>query len=170
MQNRSHTITVDLQVPEGGADGVLVAHGGATSGYVLYVKDGNPVYHYNIGGIHRWTIAGTQKLPSGAVTLRFEFAYDGGGLGKGGTGRIHVNDKQVGEGRVERTNFARLAVEETFDTGRDTGQPVGDAYDSPFPFTGTVKKVVVDVAPANLTPGDKRALEQGQQHIAAITE
>jgi len=169
IQNRSHTITADVVVPEGGAQGVLVAHGGSVGGYVLYVKDGKPVYHYNLGGIFRWTITGTEKLAPGPCTVRFEFAYDGR-LGKGGTGRLYINDKKVGEGRVERTNYARIAVEETFDTGRDAGLPVGPDYESPFPFTGTIKKVVVDIAPAKLTAREASGQKEARNRLAAIAE
>jgi arylsulfatase A-like enzyme len=171
VKNRSHTIAVDLQVPPGGAEGVLVAAGGPTGGYVLYVKDGRPVYHYNLGGfMYRWTNESSEKLPPGDSTVRFEFAYDGGGIGKGGTGRVYINGKKVGEGRIERTNFLRFSFEETFDTGRDTGLPVGDAYQSPFPFTGTIKKVTVDTAPAKLTEDDARTLVRGQRRLGAIGE
>src|SRR5262249_36091675 len=139
VKNRSHTITATVDVPAGGANGVLVAAGGVGGGYGLYVKDGKPVYTYNYFNLERYTITGSKKPAPGKATIRFEFVYDGGGVGKGGTGTLYVNDEKVGAGRIEKTILGRFSADETFDTGLDTGSPAGD-YASPFVFTGTLEK------------------------------
>ena len=103
VKNRSLTITADVEIPAGGANGVILAQGGRFGGWSLYMKGGKPIYTYNFLGLQRFTVAAAQAVPAGKATIRFEFAYDGGGLGKGGLGTIYVNDKKVAEGRIERT-------------------------------------------------------------------
>jgi arylsulfatase len=154
-QNRSHTITAYLEVPNGGADGVLVAVGGTVGGFSLYVKDGRPVYEYNLGSLQRATIKGAGTLQPGQNVVRMEFRYDGGGLGKGATVSLLVNDSKVGEGRVNATNWiGKYSADETFDIGEDSGSPVSDEYVAPNRFGGTIRKVVIDCQPANLTAAD----------------
>ena len=154
-QNRSHTITAYLDVPSGGADGVLVAVGGTVGGFSLYVKDGRPVYEYNLGSLQRTTIKGAGPLKPGPNVVRMEFRYDGGGLGKGATVSLLVNDRNVGEGRINATNWiGKYSADETFDIGEDSGSPVSDDYAAPSRFSGTIRKVVIDVEPANLTAAD----------------
>jgi arylsulfatase len=142
LKNISHAVTVDLTVPKGEAEGVLVAQGGVSAGWALLVKDGKLTYTYNYLLAERPTIAAKSNLPEGDTTVRFEFAYDGGGFGKGGIVSLFVNGNKVGEGRIEKTVPAGFSAEETLDVGRDTGSPVGD-YEAPFPFTGTIKKVEI---------------------------
>ena len=103
LKNRSHTITAEVEIPKNGANGVILAQAGRFGGWSLYLKDGKPTYTYNLLGLQRYTVAATQALPAGKATIRFEFAYDGGGLGKGGTGTIFVNGKKVAKGRIEQT-------------------------------------------------------------------
>jgi arylsulfatase len=142
--NRSFSITADVTVPEGGANGVLAAMGGLPAGWSLYVKEGKPAFTYNYFIAQISTIAGKEELPAGPATVRYEFAYDGGGVGKGGAGKLFVDGRLVAEGRVERTVPYAFSADETFDVGRDTGSPVAD-YQAPFPFTGTIKKLVVEL-------------------------
>ncbi|HVZ88237.1 MAG TPA: arylsulfatase [Polyangia bacterium] len=164
-KNRSHTITAHLEVPAGGADGVLVAEGGVVGGFTLYVKDGKPTYEYNWFTQARYKITGPDRLPSGPCTVRVAFAYDGGGIGKGGTVTLLVNDAVVATGRVDKTEPARFSADETFDVGRDTGSPVSADYQSPFPFAGTIKKVEIDLDPEQLTPGEQQEVQR--LHAAA---
>ena len=103
MKNRSHTITAEVEIPEGGANGVILCQAGRFGGWSLYLKDGKPTYTYNFLGLQRYTVAATEAVPAGKATIRFEFAYDGGRPGKGGTGTIFVNGKKVAEGRIDRT-------------------------------------------------------------------
>jgi arylsulfatase len=102
-KNKSHAVTVEIDVPESGADGVIVAMGGITGGWSLYAKGGRPKYCYNFFGLERYTVEGTSQIPSAVHQVRMEFAYDGGGLAKGGTVTVYLDGAKVGEGRVEQT-------------------------------------------------------------------
>lgn len=144
IKNRSYAITVKLNVPEAGGEGVLVAQGGAASGWSLYVsRDGFPVYTYVFAG-RRTTMTGASRLPTGAVELRFEFDYDGNGRGKGGIGRMLVNGQSAGEIRLERTVPNLFSISESFDVGTDTMSPVG-SYPRDYRFTSKIDTVVVDL-------------------------
>jgi arylsulfatase len=158
-QNRSHTITAYLDIPKGGADGVVAAAGGVVGGFSLYVKNGKPVYEYNLVSLERTRITSTKPLAPGKNVVRLEFRYDGGGLGKGATVSLFVNDKKVGQGRLKTTQWVgKYSADETFDVGQDSGTPVSEAYRAPNRFTGTIEKVVIDTQPANLTAADQQKL------------
>ena len=149
VKNKSHSVTAELQVPEGGAEGVIVAQGGAFAGWSLYVKDGKPKYCYNLFGLQRFYAAGDTPVPSGTHQVRMEFAYDGGGLGKGGTVSLYVDGEKIGEGRVEATVPMVYSADETCDVGSDTASPVSDDYTSEGSrFNGTVDWVQIDIAEA----------------------
>lgn len=166
-QNRSHTITAYLDIPEGGADGVLAAVGGTALGFSLYVKDGRPVYEYNYYSARHTIVTGSETLTPGPSTVRVEFLYDGGGIGKGATVSLFVNDKKVGQGRMESTSWVgKYSGDETFDIGEDSGSPASEAYRSPNRFTGTIRKIVIDSQPANLTAADQENLEDAQRQAA----
>ncbi len=144
FKNKSHTITVEVEIGKGDNDGMLVTQGGRFGGWGLYILEGRPVYTYNVANLERYEIVG-KRLSKGAHTIRYEFAYDGGGAGKGGTGRLFVDGKKVAEGRIERTMGYRISLDETFDIGSDAGEPVSEDYHVPFDFQGTLKKVVVNL-------------------------
>jgi arylsulfatase len=162
VKNKSHTITVDVEIPKDGADGVLAAAGGNVGGYALFVKDGKPTYEYNYFTVERFKIAGRDRLTPGKHTIRFEFKYDGGGVGKGGTGTIFVDGQEAGKGRIEKTILGRFSADETFDTGEDTGSPVSDLYKAPFRFAGTIKKVEIDLKPERLGAADLEKLRKAE--------
>jgi len=146
IKNRSLTITADVDIPQGGANGVIIAQGGRFGGWTLYMKGSKPIYVYNFLGIQRFTVASAQAVPAGKATIRFEFAYDGGGLAKGGLGTIYVNDKKVAEGRIDRTQPMIFSADETADVGEDDATPVTEdykAYDNKF--TGKILKVKIDI-------------------------
>ena len=147
VKNRSKTITAEVQVPEGGANGTIIAQGGRFGGWSLYVKDGVPGYDYNFLGMQRSSIVGTGKLAPGKATIRFDFAYDGGGPGKGGVGTLSVNDRQVAQGRIEHTQAGIFSADETADVGIDLGTPVVEAIGSEAKsrFTGKIPQVRVEV-------------------------
>ena len=145
VKNRSHTITADVEIPKGGANGVILAQAGRFGGWSLYLKDGKPTYTYNFLGLQRYTITAKQALPAGKTTVRFEFAYDGGGIGKGGLGTLFVDGKSVAAGRIERTEFGAFSADEGADVGADEGTPVTEAYKVPFKFTGKIGKVTIDL-------------------------
>jgi arylsulfatase len=138
-----------VDVPDSGAEGVIIAQGGAFAGWSLYVKDGKPVYCYNLLGIQRFKIEGDSPIPSGAHQVRMEFAYDGGGLAKGGVATLYLDGEQVGQGRVEATVPMIFSADETTDLGSDTATQVSDDYTARgSEFTGTVKWVQIDIANA----------------------
>lgn len=143
-ENRSHTITAYVDVPKGGANGVLMADGGIGGGFSLYLKDGRPAYTYNYFERKGTTIADSAALPPGKAKIVLQFVYDGGGLGKGAVVTLLVNDRQVGRARLERTVPMAFSFEDTFDVGEDSASPVGD-YESPFPFTGTIERINLDI-------------------------
>jgi arylsulfatase len=109
------------------------------------VKDGKPTYTYNWLGLQQYTVAATQALPVGKATIRYEFASDGGGLGKGGTGTLLINGKHVATGRIDRTQCCAFSADEGADVGADEGTPVTEAYMVPFTFTGKIAKVTIDL-------------------------
>ena len=146
MKNKSHSITAEVDVPESGAEGVIVAQGGAFGGWSLYAKDGKPTYCYNLFGLQRFKIDGDAPIPPGTHQVRAEFAYDGGGLAKGGNVTLYVDGSPAGEGRVEATVPMLFSADETADIGSDTASPVSDDYSGEDSvFTGTVEWVQLDV-------------------------
>jgi hypothetical protein len=146
IKNRSHAVTAQLVVPEGGAEGVVIAQGGAFGGWSLYLHEGRPTYCYNLLGVARFKVAGGEALATGERQVRMEFAYDGGGLGKGGDVTLYVDGTKVGEGRVEGTMPLLFSADETTDLGTDTGTPVSDDYSSAeCSFTGKIEWVQIDV-------------------------
>jgi hypothetical protein len=143
VKNKSHSITADVVIPKKGTEGVLLAMGGGTGGYVLYIKDRKLVYEYNYFGYERYIVK-SKKLPTGKVKLKMDFKYDGGGAGKGGDVTLYVNGKKSGKGRIKKTIPARYSMD-TMDVGMDLQAAVSDEYKPPFKFTGTIKKVTIDL-------------------------
>jgi len=161
LKNKSYQIKAEVVIPKGGAEGMLLTHGGRFSGYGLYLLKGKPVFLYNLAGVARYSVAGTEALTPGKHTILFAFKYDGGGLGKGGKGTLQVDGKTVATGRIERTLAFRLSLDETLDCGEDTGTPVSEVYRTPFKFTGELTRVTVYLKPVPLTAQDQRKLEKG---------
>jgi arylsulfatase len=146
LKNKSHAITAQVVVPAAGARGVLVAQGGAFGGWALYAHDGRPAYCYNLFGLQRFKVYGDAAIPAGEHQVRMEFAYDGGGLAKGGTVTLYLDGSQVGAGRVDATVPMLFSPDETTDVGSDSATPVSDDYgprDSRF--TGRVRWVQLDL-------------------------
>jgi len=153
IKNRSHSVTAQLVVPEGGGEGVVIAQGGAFGGWSIYLNEGHPTYCYNLLGIARFKVAAGEPLGAGEHQVRMEFAYDGGGLGKGGDAVLYVDGAKVGEGRVEGTHPLLFSGDETTDLGSDLGTPVSDDYASAdSAFTGKVEWVQIDVDDAAEDP------------------
>jgi hypothetical protein len=146
IKNKSHAVTAKIEVPKGGAEGVIIAQGGAFGGWSLYVKDGKPTYCYNLAGLNRVKVQGDEPLPSGDHQVRMEFAYDGGGLAKGGDITLFVDGKKAGEGRIEATQPMVFSADETTDIGTDGATPVSDDYGpKDCEFTGKVEWVQIDI-------------------------
>lgn len=142
VKNKSHTVTADLNVPEGDADGVLVACGGRFGGYSLYVQGKRVHYVHNFLGQAMYGFSASEELPAGSVTVRFEFIRTGENQGKGA---IFYGDKLVGDANILRTVPKAFGIADTFDVGEDSGSPVTDAYESPFVYQGNLKSLRVDL-------------------------
>jgi arylsulfatase len=166
VKNKSKTITAEVEVPKGGANGALLVQGGRFGGWALYVKDGMPAYDYNFLGMKHFTVASTKPIAPGKATIKFDFAYDGGGPGKGGTGTLFVNNEKVAEGRIEHTQAMMFSADETADVGIDLGTPVVEAIGSEEKsrFTGRIPKVTVEVKP--MPAPAKAEAEKGQKEAA----
>jgi arylsulfatase len=167
IKNKSKTITAEIEMPEGKtANGIIIAQGGRFGGWALYVKDGAPAYDYNFLGLQRFTVAATEKLKPGKSTIKFDFAYDGNGLGKGGTGTLFVNDKKVGEGRIEHTQAMVFSADETADVGIDLATPVVEAIGSEAKskFTGRIPKVTIEVK--EMKKADKAVEDKARMETA----
>ena len=159
-KNQSFTVTADLDIPAGGAEGVVLAQGGRFGGWALHVKDGKPIFSYNYLNLKHFDITGSAALAPGKAIVRYDFAYDGkpGDQGKGGTGTISVNGVTVAQGRIDHTECCTYSLDEGTEVGRDDGTPVSEAYRSPNIFTGKVNNVRIDVkdnaAPAKVARRD----------------
>ena len=178
IKNKSFHIAADVEIPQGGADGILVTQGGRFGGWGLLVLDDKPMFAYAFSNQDgdkypnqkksKTRIAGGEKLTPGKHIISFDFAYDGGGIGKGGRGELRVDDIKVAEGRFEKTIPFRFSLDESFDVGQDTGSPVIDEYDAkmPFEFSGTLKKVEVKLGDDQLSPQKRGELEQLKKDFA----
>jgi arylsulfatase len=147
VKGRSVTITAEVDIPQSGANGVILAQGGRFGGWSLYVKDGKPAYAYNCTGLERYTVAAKEPAAAGKATITLDFAYDGGARGKGGTATLSVNGKKVAEGRIENTNAVMFSMDEGADVGMDEDTPVTEEYvaGTRSRFTGQIDKVTVDL-------------------------
>jgi len=170
VKNKSLTITADVEIPPGGANGTIICQGGRFGGWALYMKDGKPAYDYNFLGLERATIASPNALPPGKATIKLDFAYDGGGPGRGGKGTLFVGDRQVATGRIERTQPLIFSADETADVGVDLGTPVVEAVGSEArsAFTGKIPKVTVEIRDVN--PRAEAAAKQAWAVVHAHTE
>jgi len=159
--NKSYTITADVEIPQGGAEGMLVTLGGRFGGYGFYLLKGKPVFLYNFLDLERFRWDGQQALAPGKHTLVFDFKYDGPGFGKGGTGVLRVDDKDVATRKVPHTIPFLMAIDETFDVGVDTRTPVDDKeYQVPFRFTGKLNKLTFKLGPTQLTSDDHQVIQR----------
>ncbi len=178
IKNKSFRIDAEIDVAQGGADGVLVTQGGRFGGWGLLVLDGKPVFAYAFSNQDgdkypdqkktKTRIAGDERLAPGKHTISFDFAYDGGGIGKGGRGTLTVDGKKVAEGRIENTAPFRFSLDESFDVGEDTGTPVIDEYDArmPFRFGGALGKVVVKLGADQPSPQKRGELQRLKRDFA----
>jgi arylsulfatase len=179
VHHKSFRVTAEVAIPEGGAEGVLATAGGRFGGWALLVLDGKPMYAHaytNQDGDKypkqrkdKTRIAGADKLTPGEHTIALDFAYDGGGIGKGGLATLSVDGNKVAEGRIEKTApIGKYSLDESFDVGQDTGSPVIDEYDAkmPFKFSGTLAKVEIELGADELTPEKQGELEQLERAFA----
>lgn len=148
IKNRSSKITASLEIPANGAHGAILSQGGRFGGWSLYVKDNKPAYTYNFLGLERFTVASTEELPAGPVTVTLDFDYDGGGAGKGGNATLYVNGESVAQGRVGRTQPNIFSADETADVGLDNQTPVaeGIGIGAETRFTGKINEIVLEIS------------------------
>jgi arylsulfatase len=144
-KNKSYSITAEVEVPEDGAEGVILAFGGITGGLALYAKDGKPKFVYNFFGLEETFVEGTRKIPAGTHQVRFEFTYDGGGIAKGGTITLFIDGKETGSGHLERTQPFPFSGDEAFDLGDELGSMVTTDYPKQRKFTGKVNWAEIEL-------------------------
>ena len=155
--NRSYTITAEVEVPQGGGDGMIATEGGRWGGFGLYILKGKPVFDYNALMLAQFRWEGQQPLTAGKHTIVFDFTIDGPGIAKGGSGVLKVDGQQVATLKVPKTIPFLLPADETFDIGVDTRTPVNDAdYQVPFPFTGKIDKLTFNLGPVQLSEVEKK--------------
>ena len=147
LSNKSWTISADIDLTDSNASGMIVTHGGIEGGYGLYLRDGKPTFVYNFLGEERPTFAAKDPLSKGKTKLVVDFAYDGGGIGKGGEITMTANGKKIAGGRLKRTIPLKVSITEGLDIGMDVGSPVDFTYTLPFAFTGNIEKVTIELKP-----------------------
>ena len=170
VKNRSFSIMAELHVPDSSTSGVILAQGGRFGGWSLWLKAGVPRFTYNWLGMERYEIVASSPLPPGEQVLRFDFSYDGGKPGAGGVGRISLGGAKIAEGRIDRTQPFAFSVDEGADVGEDLATPVSEEYEVPAKFTGTIRKVTIEVQP--ILAADRSAVDltdiEGLQRRAAF--
>jgi hypothetical protein len=179
LLNTSYNFKAEIEVPQGGAEGMLITTGGRFGGYGFYVLKGKPVFTWNLVDLKRVKWEGLEALAPGKHTLEFDFKYDGlgmgtlafnnmSGIGRSGTGVLKVDGKEVATQKMERTIPLILAWDENLDVGSDTGTPVDDKdYQVPFKFTGKIDKITLSIDRPKLTPEDEKKLMEAQRNNKA---
>jgi arylsulfatase len=172
----SYTFKAEVEIPKGGAEGMIVTQGGRFGGYGFYLLKGKPVFLWNLVDLKRVRWEGSDVLTPGKRTLEFNFKYDGlgmgtlafnnlSGIGRSGTGVLKVDGKEVARQTMERTLPLILQWDENFDVGADTGTPVDDKdYQVPFKFTGKLAKLTLTIDRPKLTPEDEKRLTEAQRN------
>jgi len=159
--NKSYTITADVEIPQGGSEGMIATLGGRFGGYGLYILKGKPVFTYNALDLVRFKWQGSEALSPGKHTIVFDFKYDGPGFGKGGTGTLSLDGKTLETKAIPHTIPFLMSIDETFDIGVDTRTSVDDNdYQLPFRFTGTIAKLTYKLGPEQLAESDRKVMEQ----------
>ena len=174
--DKDYTITAEITVPKGGAEGMIVTLGGRFGGYGMFLQKGKPVFAYNLLDMERFRWEGGvggrvgadlfgRALAPGKHTLVFNFKYDGPGPGKGGTGVFTVDGKEMASKKIAHTIPLIMTVDETFDIGLDTGTGVDNSYQLPFKFTGTIDKLTIKLGPSQMSAADKKAAEEAYAKV-----
>jgi arylsulfatase len=176
LLDASYTITADITVPEGGAEGMILTSGGRFAGYGFYLLKGKPVFLWNMIDLERIKWEGPDALSAGQHTLVFDFKYEGlglgtlafnnmSGLGRPGTGTLKVDGKEVMTKKMEKTLPMILQWDESFDVGSDTLTGVNDAdYKPPFPLTAKLNKLTIKVDRPQLSPEDIKKLQEATRN------
>jgi hypothetical protein len=179
LLNASYTITADIDVPQGGAEGMILTSGGRFAGYGFYLLKGKPVFLWNLIDLKRIKWEGPDALASGRHLVEFDFKYEGigagtlafnnfSGLAQPGTGTLKVDSKTVATQRMEKTLPMILQWDESFDIGSDTLTGVNDAdYQPPFPLSAKLNKLTIKVDRPQLSPADIQKLQAAQRNNKA---
>ena len=173
IMDKDYTITAEVTVPKGGAEGMIVTLGGRFGGYGLYLHKGKPVFVYNLLDLERFRWEGgplghgalADALKPGKHTIVFDFKYDGPGPGKGGTGVFTVDGEELARKTIKHTIPLLMSIDETFDVGVDTRTPVDNDYQLPYRFTGTIDKLTFKLGPSQLTPVDQKAQAEAIRNV-----
>ncbi|MGP4054394.1 arylsulfatase [Mycobacterium sp. 4D054] len=168
IKNKSHAVTAVISVPDGGAEGVIVSQGGGVGGWCMYAHEKRLKYCYNFFGIEYFYVTADSPIPPGRHHVGFEFVYDGGGLGKGGSVTLYCDEKPVGSGRVERTEPLAFSADEACDVGSDTGSPTSPDYGPQGNgFNGRIDWVKIDIGPDShdhlITAQDRFTISMARQ-------
>ena len=162
FKNKSWTAAAEVNIPAKGASGVLATIGGRFGGWAHWLDNGKPRFAYALSNqpAHKFRVGSDKPLAPGNHVVRVKFDYAGGGIGKGATATLLVDEKQVAQGSIPQTVAARFSLDETFDVGEDTGTPVVEEYAAkmPYEFTGTLKKFGVVLQPEKLTEEERKKL------------
>jgi arylsulfatase A-like enzyme len=174
--DKDYTITAEVTIPDGGAEGMIVTMGGRFGGYALMLQHGKPVFVYNfldlqrtrweggVGGLIGDDLLG-HALKPGKHTIMFDFKYDGPGMAKGGTGMLSVDGKEIARKTIKHTIPILMAIDESFDIGSDTRTGVDDSYELPFEFTGTIDKLTFNLGPSQMLADDKKAADEMKKSV-----
>ena len=168
LKNKSYSVTANIEVPESGAEGVIITQGGSAGGWSLYAHGGKLKYCFNFFGIEHYITSADKPIPAGKHQVRMEFTYDGGGLAKGGDVALFYDGKAVGKGRVEKTQPMGYSADEACDVGSDTGSPASPDYGpTGNRFTGKIEWVQLDIGNDShdhlITPKDRMNLAMARQ-------
>src|SRR5204862_4344663 len=166
--DKDYTITAEITVPKGGAEGMIVTLGGRFGGYGMFLQKGKPVFAYNLLDLERFRWEGGvggkvgadlfgRALAPGKHTLVFDFKYDGPGPGKSGAGVFTVDGKEMASKKIAHTIPLIMSIDETFDVGLDTGTGVDNSYMLPFKFTGTINKLTFTLGPSQMSAEEQKA-------------
>jgi hypothetical protein len=159
---KSYTITADVDVPQGGGNGMIATVGGRWGGWGLYILSGKPVFNYNMLILAQYQWVGEDALSPGKHTIAFDYTYDGPGIAKGGSGVLKVDGKTVATGKQADSIAFLQVADETFDVGIDTRTEInGKDYQVPFAFNGTINKLTVNLGPSQLAAADEKAVQEG---------
>ena len=166
--DKDYTITADVTIPKGGAEGMIVTLGGRFGGYGLYLLKGKPVFVYNFLDLERYRWEGGvgaedwlgDSLKPGKHTIVFDFKYDGPGPAKGGTGVLTVDGKELARKTIEHTIPLLMSIDETFDIGIDTRTPVDDSYTVAVPLHRTIDKLTFKLGPEQLTAEERETIQK----------
>jgi len=162
IKNRSFSMTSDVELPDGKANGVIICQAGRFGGWTLYMKGGALHHEYNYFGLEHTNIASSKSIAAGKHIIKYEFVFDGGKPGAGGQSILYVDGQKVAEGKIPKTEPYAYSGDEGVDVGMDNETPVSNDYkERDNKFTGAIKKITVDVKRLNLSAKDQKEIGDG---------